>query len=193
MEECCTDHRPGQFSGSTHASIETPPPSEENTTGQTRPSRTSSLPPPPPYNERELDFYEPGRLFKVWAPQEERIHKKQFLLIGTRNSHGPCLAVHIFTAEELQRKETSFHRTHALIQDFEAPIPKGSHHKRKTFWLDEYEEEKVPERCYVELDYNYDIAFSYASADCGMLYRPHLTEVRTWYRDWINQIWDLKT
>ena len=121
---------------------------------------------------------------------------QHFLLLDTRNSHGPCLAVHIYTEEELKQEETtgSFHRTHALIQDFDDTAPETSHHKRKVFQLDEYEEDiRAPDRCYVEMDHNLDIAFSYACEDCGMLYRPHLKLVRIWYVDWMKAIWDLGT
>ena len=165
-----------------------------NLTGPTPPaSDVDSLPTAPaPYHDRKKEWFQPGRLFKVWAPHEEHIHQQEFLLLDTRNTHGPCLAVHIFTEEELEEETESFHSTHALLQNFDSVTPEPSHHK--TFRLIEREKEmRVPARCYLETEYNYDIPYSFACEYRGMLHRPDLKKVRKWYVEWLKEEWDLDT
>ena len=129
----------------------------------------------------------------MWSPQEEHIDKRKFLLLGTKNTHGPSLAVHVFTEDELRAVEDeSFHSNHALLQNFDSVTPDPSH--RKTFRLIEREKDMmVPERCYIETDHIYDISFSFACENRGMLYRPDLKKVRRCFIDSLIEEWDLDT
>lgn len=143
------------------------------------------------FSTREPGWFQPGRLFKV-ALEGDALHLKQFILLGTRNSEGPCLSITTYN-DDSQLSEGNFHRSHVQVKAHEQHSgSESSDSRRRTVYLDEYEERDVAENTYIELEYSMNIPFDkFRCQDCGELSRGCLKELQKHYVEWLKYYWDL--
>lgn len=169
------------------------PPSSDTGTG----SHTQMFDPgdPAEYRIRQADWFIPGRIFRIWGEQDVEIHKKMFVLLDTKNVEGPGLLIHNYGDEEEKAVSMGyFQRTHVLVQNFEQGKSQNfdSQTREKIVYLDEYEEQRVAEHTYIELEHQYNIPFEkYPCIDCGVLARSSLKHLRRCYLKWLHYHWDI--
>lgn len=146
------------------------------------------------YRNREANWFLPGRLFKIWAEGDAEIHRKEFVLLDSKNIEGPGLLVRIHGEEEEQ--DGFFYRAHVLVQnsklsDFQVPAgPQGP----KEVFLDDYESDRVrvAEHTWIHLEHVYNIPFiNHKCIDCGVLSRQSLRKLRRCYVEWLMYRWEL--
>jgi hypothetical protein len=171
----------------------TPPSSDTATSDLAHKHMLSDPADPGEYRIRQADWFIPGRMFRIWGEQDVEIHKKMFVLLDTKNVEGPGLLMHIYGDEEEQTAGMGyFLRTHVLVQNFENFRDFDSQKKEKVVYMDEYEENRVGEHTYIELEHQYNIPFEkYPCIDCGVLGPPSLKHLRRCYLKWLHYHWDI--
>lgn len=187
-------HRP-QTSLPVAQDFETPPPSEpEKLTddgyhnAQINPEDED---PPLEYRERDFDWFVPGRLFKIFAPRDVEIHKKEFVLLDTKNKEGPGLRICGHRDEEEHTNKGYFLRSHVAVQNYIVPHER-QRSRTKTVYLDEYEDREVEKATWIELEHSYNIPFvKYRCVDRGVLDRASLQDLRRCYVEWLQYHWSL--
>lgn len=83
-------------------------------------------------------------------------------------------------------------RSHVMVQNYQSPDQRGTSHKCKAVYMDEYEEHGPTDNAWIELEYLYSITFAeYKYADCGNLDPNSLHDLRQYYVDWLKYHWRL--
>lgn len=152
--------------------------------------------PPPEYRQREAVWFKPGRYFKIWAPRDEVIHEKEFVLLDSKNIYGPGLLVRHYDDVAQQNDNKGSHlRNHVLIENWSGQS-KAAHKLTKVVNLEEYydeEGEEVDKNTWIELDHVCNIPFpQYWCVDRGMLERSSLKKLRRHYVEWLAYEWDVE-
>ncbi|ETN39747.1 uncharacterized protein HMPREF1541_05973 [Cyphellophora europaea CBS 101466] len=144
------------------------------------------------YDKRELGWFEPGRLFKV-SKEGDPLHLKQFILLGTRNSEGPCLSVVTYDDGDPKLSTGNFFRSHVQVKEHEEENGSEiSDSRRRIVHLDEYEQREVVDNTYIVLDYSISIPFEgLRCQDRGELARGCLRDVRKYYVEWLKYYWEM--
>ena len=57
---------------------------------------------PEDYLTQEDDWFAPGRFFGIWAPDEIEIHKKDFVLLDSKNKQGTAVLVEHLSPERIK-------------------------------------------------------------------------------------------
>ncbi|KAK5958808.1 hypothetical protein OHC33_000651 [Knufia fluminis] len=173
---------------------DTPPPSEKaiDDGGQLYLQSLANDEPPPEYRARDHDWFTPGRLFRIFAPHDEEIHEKEFVLLDTKNKEGPGLLIRTYNEEEKEANRGYFLRSHVSVQNYQEPDQRRGNAKRKVVYLDEYEDQAVVSGTFIELEHTYNIPFAkYRCVDCGVLDRASLQDLRRCYIDWLKYHWSV--
>ena len=154
--------------------------------------------PPAEYRTRDADWFEPGRLFKIWAAGDVEIHDKEFLLLDTRNIEGPGLRVRVYSTDEEQKANKGyFLREHVLVNNHDPNTSvqhrSDSQTKRKCVYLDEFADATVETGTWIEIGHTYNIPFvKYKCTDNGILDRSSLHQLRRYYVDYLRHRWDIE-
>lgn len=175
--------------------FETPPPSEAEKTDDVDHNIQAAIEDedvPPEYRDREFNWFVPGRLFKIFAPRDVEIHKKEFVLLDTKNKEGPGLLICAHHGEQGEINRGYFLRSHVAVQNYVSPQERDTRSRTKTVYLDAYEDRDVEYGTWIELEHSYNIPFAkYKCVDRGVLDRASLQDLRRSYVEWLQYHWSL--
>ena len=165
-------------------------------TNDPTPLLVDDISPPKGFIPRDQDWFTPGQVLEIFCPSEPDIHLKEFVLLDTRNVSGPGLRVRHHTSEQCEHLKGSFHRNHVLLcasVEPEARAKPTREDRRKIVYLDDYENELVPENTWIELEHVHSISFGkHACADRGKLEPDSLVDLRQLHVNRLIHTWRLK-
>ncbi|KAJ9607532.1 hypothetical protein H2200_007610 [Cladophialophora chaetospira] len=148
--------RPNDLPSSSHSTK--PPITSENDPSPSTPP-PQGVTPPKGFIQRDQEWFSPGRVLEIHCPTEPHIHRKQFVLLDTKNVAGPALYVRHYTDEQCEHIKGSFHRNHVLLVSYvekEARPQPNRRDRRKIVYMDDSdEEETVPNNTWIELEHVY--------------------------------------
>ena len=176
---------------------------------------------PDNYIKRHEDWFDPGRYFKVWAPRDQEIHERHFILLDSRNKEGPGVRVDVLESikqlEELKgESSTSMSRMvlkccqsehgsnnavqHAHEEARKEYIQNQAHRdlldlldrRYRGIHMDKHTEHFVRPGSYIRLDHTYNIPFNCLYEDMGMIDDDELETLRVAYIEYVSRRWRLK-
>lgn len=113
--------------------------------------------------KKTRDFFQFGRVFRVWCPTNDVLHTKTWVVVILRLDSASCLQLECLKPEQLEDLEEKF----MLVSSSDNPNP--GQHVIQPLILDLKEPQCLSSNVAINCQRAYDIVFPLTVQDCGML------------------------
>lgn len=175
---------------------------------------------PENYVLQETRWYRPGRHFEVFAPQDQEIHRKRFILLDSKNEGGTGVRVDVLeNVVDLDRlnRESFPHLENMVLTCCDSSHGNNTtkHEKQRKQEIKTVTQEQLLEQLkdkidpvrmlehgrvetfvkpgsFIRLGHTYNIPFHYRCEDLGFIDGRSLKELRFRYLKWAAWSWDIE-
>ena len=166
---------------------------------------------PESFIDQTYDWFSPGRVFSIWAHEDQEIHNKIFVLLDSKNKEGTGVLVQSLNESELRRLKysSSAYRTHMKLCGYndthnhkmhEKTSPQGGNNsggsgvQLEIAHMDQYSPRIVQQNTYILVEHTCNIPFvKYPCEDYGTLDSGSLEKLRLHYVDYLIHRFNLKS